>query len=55
MRTYALTLAHKHVAEMREHAGLAQAPVFAPSVGRYYRGMIVEVPLQLGRCRARPR
>jgi N-acetyl-gamma-glutamyl-phosphate reductase len=47
MRTYGLTLAHKHVPEMQKHAGLAHPPVFAPSVGRFYRGMIVEVPLQL--------
>ena len=47
VRTYALTLSHKHVPEMQVHAGLAHPPVFAPSVGRYYRGMIVEVPLQL--------
>lgn len=47
VRTYGLTLAHKHVPEMRERAGLKHAPVFAPSVGRFYRGMIVEVPLQL--------
>ncbi len=46
-RTYALTLAHKHVPEMRDHAGLAHPPVFSPNVGRFYRGMIVEVPLQL--------
>ncbi|HEY1708430.1 MAG TPA: N-acetyl-gamma-glutamyl-phosphate reductase [Rhizomicrobium sp.] len=47
VRSYALTLAHKHVPEMQKHAGLRHAPVFAPSVGRYYRGMLVEVPLQL--------
>lgn len=47
VRTYGLTLAHKHVPEMQIHAGLSHPPVFAPSVGRYYRGMIVEVPLQL--------
>lgn len=46
-RTYALTLAHKHVAEMQGHAKLSHPPVFAPSVGRFYRGMIVDVPLQL--------
>ena len=54
VRTYALTLAHKHVTEMREHAGLAHAPVFAPSVGGYYRGMIVEVPLQLWALPGKP-
>ena len=32
---------------MERHAGLAHAPVFAPSVGRFYRGMLVEVPLHL--------
>jgi len=47
VRAYALNLAHKHVPEMRDRAGLTHAPVFAPNVGRYYRGMIVEVPLQL--------
>lgn len=47
VRSYALTLAHKHVPEMTERSGLKHPPVFAPSVGRYYRGMIVEVPLQL--------
>lgn len=46
-RAYGLTLAHKHVPEMTKYAGLARAPVFAPSVGRYAQGMLVEVPLQL--------
>jgi N-acetyl-gamma-glutamyl-phosphate reductase len=46
-RTYGLTLTHKHVPEMTKYSGLAHAPVFAPSVGRYAQGMIVEVPLQL--------
>jgi N-acetyl-gamma-glutamyl-phosphate reductase len=46
-RTYALGLTHKHVPEITERAGLAHAPVFAPSVGRYAQGMIVEVPLAL--------
>lgn len=44
---YGLTLAHKHVPEMREHAQLAQAPIFSPSVGYYQRGMLVNVPLRL--------
>jgi len=46
-RIYALGLAHKHTAEMQAHCGLAHPPVFAPSVGRFYRGMLLEVPLQL--------
>ena len=46
-RIYAMAQKHKHVPEMQMHAGLARAPIFAPSVGRYYKGMIVEVPLAL--------
>jgi len=46
-RIYAMGLAHKHVAEMQTHAGLKHPPLFAPAVGRYPQGMIVEVPLQL--------
>ncbi|MFC3070116.1 N-acetyl-gamma-glutamyl-phosphate reductase [Phenylobacterium soli] len=46
-RTYGLTLAHKHVPEMQLRTGLDHPPLFAPSVGRYAQGMIVEVPLQL--------
>jgi N-acetyl-gamma-glutamyl-phosphate reductase len=44
-RTYALDLAHKHVPEMQRQAGLIHAPLFAPSVARTARGMIVDVPL----------
>ena len=46
-RVYGLSLAHKHVPEMTKYSGLAHAPMFAPAVGRYAQGMIVEVPLQL--------
>jgi len=46
-RLYALGLAHKHVPEMQMHTGLTHHPLFAPAVGRYAQGMIVEVPLQL--------
>jgi N-acetyl-gamma-glutamyl-phosphate reductase len=53
-RIYAMAQKHKHVAEMREYAGLSRAPIFAPSVGRYYKGMIVEVPLPLSALPGRP-
>lgn len=46
-RVYALGLGHKHIAEMQCLAGLAHAPLFAPSVIPAYRGMHLEVPLQL--------
>jgi N-acetyl-gamma-glutamyl-phosphate reductase len=46
-RTYALSLAHKHVPEMQAHTGLIHAPIFAPTVVNVNRGMIVDVPLIL--------
>jgi N-acetyl-gamma-glutamyl-phosphate reductase len=46
-RLYGLNLSHKHIPEMTLHAGLAHPPLFDPSVGRFHRGMLVEVPLQL--------
>ena len=46
-RIYGLNLQHKHVPEMQLHARLQHPPLFAPAVGRFRQGMIVEVPLQL--------
>ena len=46
-RSYALGLTHKHIPEMRALAGLVHPPLFAPAVARFYRGMLVELPLQL--------
>ncbi len=46
-RIYGLTQQHKHVPEMQVQAGVSRPPIFAPSVGRYYKGMLVEVPLAL--------
>lgn len=46
-RIYGLGLEHKHLGEMQLYCGLANRPLFAPAVGRYRQGMIVEVPLQL--------
>jgi N-acetyl-gamma-glutamyl-phosphate reductase len=53
-RAYGLTLAHKHLPEMQAHTGLLHPPVFAPSVGRYAQGMVVEVPLQLWALPGKP-
>jgi N-acetyl-gamma-glutamyl-phosphate reductase len=53
-RPYGLTLAHKHIPEMQRHAALLHPPVFAPAVGRYAQGMIVEVPLQLWALPGKP-
>jgi N-acetyl-gamma-glutamyl-phosphate reductase len=53
-RIYGLNLAHKHIPEMQKHSGLAHPPVFEPSIGRFYRGMLVEVPLQLWALPGKP-
>jgi N-acetyl-gamma-glutamyl-phosphate reductase len=44
-RIYGLSLTHKHVPEIQTHGGLLTRPIFTPAVGRYYQGMIVELPL----------
>ena len=44
-RPYALGLSHKHVPEMQKMTGLQHAPIFAPSVGNFLKGMLVSVPL----------
>ena len=46
-RGYGYALDHKHLPEMQAHADLAAPPVFAPAVVPGYRGMVVEVPLNL--------
>lgn len=46
-RAYGLSLKHKHVPEMTQHAGLTRPVLFAPAVGNYRQGMLVEVPLHL--------
>ncbi len=37
-RPYGLTLAHKHIAEMKAHTGLSFKPVFMPIVASLYKG-----------------
>ena len=46
-RVYGMELEHKHVPEITKWSGLKGRPLFVPSVGRYHKGMIVQVPLQL--------
>ena len=53
-RGYALGLAHKHLPEMTRHSGLSHVPLFAPNVARFYRGMLVEMPLQLWALPGKP-
>ena len=53
-RIYGLSLNHKHVAEMQKHGGLLSRPLFAPAVGRYRQGMIVELPLHFSTLNGAP-
>jgi N-acetyl-gamma-glutamyl-phosphate reductase len=40
-----LTLAHKHLPEMRKYAGITRLPLFVPIVANVLQGMLVFVPL----------
>ena len=53
-RVYGLAMGHKHVPEMKAYTGLEHRPVFSPAVGRYRKGMLVEVPLALEALPAAP-
>jgi len=53
-RAYGLNMAHKHQPEMQKHTGLSHPPIFAPAVGRFAQGMLVEVPLQLWALPGKP-
>jgi N-acetyl-gamma-glutamyl-phosphate reductase len=44
---YALGFNHKHLPEMTEYTLLESTPLFTPSVGNYYKGMLTMVPLNL--------
>lgn len=51
---YGLDLEHKHIAEMQAHALLSARPLFAPAVGRFRQGMIVQIGLHLARLAGSP-
>jgi N-acetyl-gamma-glutamyl-phosphate reductase len=44
---YGLGLAHKHVPELMQYAGLTRRPIFVPSVGNFRQGMLDSIPLHL--------
>jgi len=46
-RPYGLTLAHKHIPEMKSRSGLTKRPIFMPVVSNFYKGLTVSVPLHL--------
>ena len=45
VRPYGLHLGHKHVPEMRRYSGTRAAPLFAPMVGHFFKGIVTQVPL----------
>ena len=53
-RVYGMKMEHKHVPEIQKWGSLAQRPIFMPSVGRFYKGMIVQIPLQLWALPGKP-
>ena len=44
-RPYSLALKHKHIPEMTKYTGLAEPPVFTPTVVDVYKGEIISIPL----------
>jgi N-acetyl-gamma-glutamyl-phosphate reductase len=48
-RQYGLGLTHKHLPEMKMHARLSAAPLFAPVVGNFYKGLSVSIGLHRAR------
>jgi N-acetyl-gamma-glutamyl-phosphate reductase len=44
-QTYGLGLQHKHVPEIRQHAGLQGRPFFVPSYGAFRQGIALTIPL----------
>ena len=44
-RPYSLALNHKHIPEMTKILGLAQPPLFSPTVVNVYNGEIISIPL----------
>ena len=51
---YALSLGHKHIAEIMQYAGLTKRPLFVPSVGNFAQGMLVQIPLHLDGLPGKP-
>ena len=51
---YGLALKHKHVPEIQKYSSLTKRPLFVPSVGKFYQGMLVSVPLHLKELPTQP-
>ncbi len=51
---YGLGLAHKHVPELQLYSKLTRRPIFVPSVGNFYKGMLISIPLHLDTLPGKP-
>jgi N-acetyl-gamma-glutamyl-phosphate reductase len=51
---YGLGFEHKHVPELQTYSKLTRRPIFVPSVGNFYKGMLVSVPLHLDTLNGKP-
>lgn len=45
LQLYGLRLQHKHVPEIRQHAGLLHAPIFVPAYGHFAQGIVLTIPV----------
>ncbi|HEY8964412.1 MAG TPA: N-acetyl-gamma-glutamyl-phosphate reductase [Alphaproteobacteria bacterium] len=52
---YGLGFDHKHLPEIKAYGGLTRIPVFIPSVGSFYNGMLVSIPLHLDALPLKPK
>jgi len=52
---YGLGLEHKHVPELQKYSKLTRRPIFVPSVGNFWKGMLVAVPLHLDTLNGAPK
>ncbi|MDR3476354.1 MAG: N-acetyl-gamma-glutamyl-phosphate reductase [Devosia sp.] len=52
---YGLGLEHKHLPELHTYSELTRRPIFVPSVGNFYKGMLVSVPLHLDTLPGKPK
>lgn len=52
---YALGLKHKHIPEIMRYTGLTCRPLFAPTVGNFRQGMLVQLPLHLDQLPGKPK
>lgn len=52
VQIYGLGLEHKHVPEIRRHAGLSVDPIFIPGYGAYRQGIVLTIPIHFEWLRA---